>query len=112
MHSLLRRGMRIAVCGTLAWSAGAAGAGTQTIKASFACEAGKKIQAVFVNGDKPSVRLLLSDGRELTLPQVLSGSGARYANADESFVFWNKGRTAFIQEQGKTSYSNCQQDLP
>ena len=27
-------------------------------------------------------------------PQV----GARYANADESFVFWNKGDTAFVTE--------------
>jgi membrane-bound inhibitor of C-type lysozyme len=29
---------------------------------------------------------------------VISGSGARYANADESIVFWNKGDTAFITE--------------
>jgi membrane-bound inhibitor of C-type lysozyme len=36
----------------------------------------------------------------------MSGSGARYANADESFVFWNKGDTAFITEGGgKEIYS-------
>ena len=29
---------------------------------------------------------------------MMSGSGARYANKDESFVFWNKGNTAFITE--------------
>jgi membrane-bound inhibitor of C-type lysozyme len=37
----------------------------------------------------------------------VSGSGARYANSNESFVFWNKGNTAFIEENGKTTYSNC-----
>ena len=50
---------------------------------------------------------MLSDGRKLTLPQALSGSGARYANADDSFVFWNKGYTAFIDERGKPTYSGC-----
>src|SRR5581483_12293852 len=34
-------------------------------------------------------------------------SGARYANADESFIFWNKGTTAFITENGQTTYANC-----
>ena len=53
--------------------------------------------------------LKLSDGRSLSLPQVLSGSGARYANKDESFVFWNKGDTAFITEgaSGEETYSDC-----
>jgi len=41
------------------------------------------------------------------LPQARSGSGARYANGDESFVFWNKGDTAFIEEDGKTTYADC-----
>ncbi len=47
----------------------------------------------------------------MTLAQATSGSGARYANATETFVFWNKGNTAFITE-GKSepqaqSYTNC-----
>jgi membrane-bound inhibitor of C-type lysozyme len=75
---------------------------------TFSCEQGKTIGAVFYS-DK--VALTLSDGRKMTLPQATSASGARYANADESFVFWNKGNTAFISE-GKTepqaqSYQNC-----
>jgi membrane-bound inhibitor of C-type lysozyme len=88
---------------------GCAGASAQTISAGFACEGGKKIAAVFVNGAHASVRLTLSDGRQLTLPQALSASGARYANADGSIVFWNKGRTAFIEEGGKRTYAQCQQ---
>jgi membrane-bound inhibitor of C-type lysozyme len=43
----------------------------------------------------------------MTLSQVVSASGARYANADESFVFWNKGDGAFIEEQGTTTYADC-----
>jgi membrane-bound inhibitor of C-type lysozyme len=55
------------------------------------------------------VELTLSDGRTLALPQVMSASGARYANHDESFVFWNKGRTAFVEEAGQQTYNGCVQ---
>lgn len=84
-------------------------AGTQTISASFRCADGRQIQAVFINGSQPSVSLSLGDGRHLDLPQAMSASGARYANADESVVFWNKGRTAFLEEHGQRSYADCQQ---
>jgi membrane-bound inhibitor of C-type lysozyme len=45
----------------------------------------------------------------MELPQVISGSGARYANADESFVFWNKGDTAFVTEgsDDNMTYKDC-----
>jgi putative hemolysin len=79
----------------------------KTIRAVFACDAGKTVQASFVNGAQGSVALVLSDGRKLALPQTPSGSGARYANGDESFVFWNKGNTAFIDENGKMTYAGC-----
>jgi membrane-bound inhibitor of C-type lysozyme len=76
--------------------------------ATFSCEQGKTIGAVLYNA---KVDLTLSDGRKLSLPQAISASGARYVNADESFVFWNKGNTAFITE-GKVepraqTYTNC-----
>lgn len=76
--------------------------------ATFSCAQGKTIGAVFYN---TKVDLTLSDGRKLSLPQAISASGARYANADESLVFWNKGNTAFISE-GKVepqleTYANC-----
>ena len=82
-------------------------AAAKTIKARFACAGGKSIDATFVNGPSSSVRLVLSDGRKMSLPQAMSASGARYANKDESFVFWNKGNTAFIEEKGKTTYDGC-----
>jgi membrane-bound inhibitor of C-type lysozyme len=55
------------------------------------------------------VILTLGDGKKLTLPQTLSGSGIRYANSDESFVFWSKGDTAFVEEGANrtVTYADC-----
>lgn len=79
------------------------------IKAVFNCADGKSITAEFDN-TSDQVNLTLSDGRVWTLPRAMSGSGARYANADESQVFWNKGDTAFIEENGQTTYDDCVTD--
>ena len=72
--------------------------------ATFNCDNGKNIHAIFFD---EKVELTLSDGRSMLIPQAISASGARYANQDESFVFWNKGDTAFIQEGNATTYENC-----
>jgi membrane-bound inhibitor of C-type lysozyme len=93
------------VAGLCLYMAGALHA--ETIHATFKCDGGRSIEAAFDNGSRPSVRLSLSDGRHLVLPQARSGSGARYANDDESIVFWNKGDTAFIEEAGQTTYQEC-----
>jgi putative hemolysin len=77
------------------------------VHALFHCAAGKTVDAVFSNGSRSSVSLLLSDGRSLSLPQSRSASGARYASADQNFVFWNKGDSAFIEENGQQSFSGC-----
>jgi membrane-bound inhibitor of C-type lysozyme len=71
----------------------------------FVCPNNKSIHAVFRSNR--TVDLELSDGRAMSLPQAISASGARYANQDESFVFWNKGDTAFVVEQGKTTFEGC-----
>ena len=78
------------------------------MSAFFVCTGGRSIRAVFNNGSRPRVALILSDGRYVVLPEAKSGSGARYANREESFVFWNKGQTAFIVERGKTTYAGCE----
>jgi membrane-bound inhibitor of C-type lysozyme len=89
---------------------------------SYACNEGKTINAQFyddpskaqevVPGEPPiptgSVSLVLSDGRQMTLPQTISASGVRYANADESFVFWSKGNGALVLENNEEkSYIGC-----
>jgi membrane-bound inhibitor of C-type lysozyme len=71
---------------------------------TYACSGEKTVRAIY---RKMEVELLLSDGRHLTVPQAISGSGTRYATADESFVFWNKGDTAFVTEAGKTTFESC-----
>ena len=83
---------------------GAVQTAPKNIEAIFTCPQGKTIAATFIND---SVKLKLSDSREFTLPHAISADGARYANADESFVFWNKGNGAFILEGGTTTYSDC-----
>jgi len=90
----------------LAGMTGTALAQTPTAEAEFTCEGDKSVHAAFY---PERVDLRLSDGRTVELPQTISASGARYANADETLVFWNKGNTAFITEGtgGDETYSNC-----
>jgi membrane-bound inhibitor of C-type lysozyme len=75
-------------------------------KVVFGCNGDKTIDATFY---ADLVDLTLSDGRSLSLPQTMSGSGIRYANADETIVFWSKGDTAFITEGADETetYSDC-----
>ncbi len=75
--------------------------------AQFVCDDNKSITATFYLQNDTQVDLKLSDGRKLSLPHAISASGARYANQDESVVFWNKGNTAFIEENGQTTFHDC-----
>ncbi len=79
---------------------------TPVASATFNCKDGKSIEATFF---ADSVDLKLSDGRSMKVPQAMSADGARYANKNETFVFWNKGDTAFVTEgkDGKETYSGC-----
>ncbi len=101
--------LALIVAGYFAWKIyGQGPSEVPTLITAFSCEQGKTIAAVFY---KTKVDLTLSDGRKLTLPQATAASGARYANANESFVFWNKGNTAYItegeSEPQAQSYTNC-----
>ncbi len=90
--------------------------------ASYFCNNNKTIQATYYDGpskppagpDMPptpggSVDIVLSDRRAFTLPQTISASGIRYANSDESFIFWSKGDGAFVVEHETETYSGCLQ---
>ena len=79
---------------------------------AYVCSEGKTIEAKYFTD---SVDLVLSDGRNFSLPQAISASGARYANPDEAVVFWNKGNTAFITEGGNPdnmTFKNCGEGAP
>ena len=90
----------------LAAAASAASAAGVVAKVRYACADGKTIDATYFSN---SVDIVLSDGRSMSLPQTMSGSGTRYANADESFVFWSKGNTAFATEgdPDKPTFADC-----
>lgn len=106
---MLRPGCLAAISLALALAAStlhAAESGNPVSVVTFDCKNGKSIEATFYT-DK--VDLVLSDGRSLDLPQTISGSGIRYANDDETFVFWSKGDTAFVTEGAdeKETFSDC-----
>jgi membrane-bound inhibitor of C-type lysozyme len=92
---LSRRARALAAFCLAAFAATPSPAETPVATATLKCQAERTIEAAFY---AESVDLKLSDGRTMKLPQTISGSGARYANEDESFVFWNKGDTAFVTE--------------
>jgi|ERR1035437_5727008 membrane-bound inhibitor of C-type lysozyme len=79
---------------------------TPPVPVTFFCTIGGKFQVIFATS---SVALLLSDGRTLSLPQTMSGSGVRYeaTTTGADIVFWNKGDNAFITENEKTTYEDC-----
>ena len=70
----------------------------------YQCESDKTIHAVYFDG---YVIVELSNGRAAKLPQTISASGIRYANSDESLVFWSKGNTAFVEENSETTFAGC-----
>jgi membrane-bound inhibitor of C-type lysozyme len=87
---------------------------------SYGCAQGKTLVAEYFDGPARTapdgrpipggrVVLTLTDGKRLSLPQTLSGSGIRYANEGESFVFWSKGDTAFVEEgpNQTVTYKDC-----
>lgn len=70
----------------------------------FICSDGKFIDASFQND---IASLTFSDDRVMDLPKVVSTDGIRYANDDESIVFWKKDNGAFILENGTKTFNNC-----
>jgi len=90
-------------------------------QATYLCTDGHTVQAVFmeqgpvpvsVPGQPPTsnafVLLRLDTAPEIRLPQVVSADGGRYANDDESLVFWIKGSGAMVLENDEqTTYKNC-----
>ncbi len=92
------------------------------IAALFSCTSGKTVSAAFYQGSvaqtpvpgeppRPTgwVEVSFDHGATTTLAQTLSADGARYANADESVVFWNKGDEAIVMHGEKLdpAYVGC-----
>lgn len=92
-----------------------------TAESLYQCAQGHTMRAVFskqgpvpaaLPGQPPvsnaSVALSLDGASEINLPQTISADGVRYANADESLVFWSKGAGATLQENGQSAtFQDC-----
>ena len=76
------------------------GGSADATEARYRCSGGMKLTARFSppNLQNGRVELTFDTGRKLTLPQVLSADGGRYANAD--IEFWIKGRGATLTMNG------------
>jgi membrane-bound inhibitor of C-type lysozyme len=77
---------------------------------SFRCPDGRAVMARFEPQDE-FVNVQFA-GRELRLPHVISGSGARYS--DGKATFWNKGNSALLEVDDKIVVQDCvlQEELP
>ena len=87
----------------------------------YVCDKSKTIQAAFYEGahvESPegmppvptgSVEVAFDGAGSTTLKQTISADGGRYANQDESLIFWSKGTSAIIMHGDKldTEYTNC-----
>ncbi len=88
-------------------SGGSSPSATTSPSVMYTCAEGATIQAAYASS---SVTLTLSDGRALTLPQTMSGSGIRYeagSGTSDDVVFTSKGADAYLMENGSTTYTDC-----
>ena len=68
---------------------------------SYRCSGGEQVEATYYELRDRSlafVRLRLPDGRQLTLPQIASASGARFS-ADRELTWWIKDNSGFLQQR-------------
>ncbi len=83
---------------------------------TYRCEGGVRIVARYFSLSDESlhfVKVWMPSGKEYTLPQAVSASGARYTDERE-LVWWNKGDTAFVKmrdRQGRWQviYRTCRE---
>ena len=70
---------------------------------TFLCPDGQTVMAQFQPQDQfVNVRFA---GRDLRLPHVISGSGARYS--DGKTTLWNRGRSVFVEVDDKIVVQDC-----
>lgn len=71
---------------------------------SFRCPDGQTVMAQFQLPEDQFVNVRFA-GRELRLPHVISGSGARYS--DGKTTFWNRGRSVLVEVDDKIVVQDC-----
>ena len=71
---------------------------------NFRCPDGQTVMAQFQLPEDQFVNVRFA-GRELRLPHVISGSGARYS--DGKTTFWNRGKSVLMQVDDKIVVQDC-----
>jgi putative hemolysin len=80
------------------------------LEARFECANDEWVEAVYYNNEEEDsyAKLVFSDGREFTVYQAISASGARYLTEDQSIEFWTKGdEVVSIKENGEIIFEEC-----
>ena len=75
---------------------------------AYACSDGSVLSVRYYalsDGSLRFAKLRLQDGREFTLPQLPSASGARYS--DDTTTFWINGNRATLSEGGASPSLEC-----
>ncbi|MGS3138118.1 MliC family protein [Aeromonas sanarellii] len=83
---------------------------------TYLCEQNQKVQVRYFSLSDESlnfVKLALPDGKDYTLPQAVSASGARYTD-DHQVVWWNKGKEGFVEMRDdagewQSRYNDCKE---
>ena len=70
----------------------------------FVARDGQTVMAQFHLPDDQFVNVRFA-GRELRLPHVISGSGARYS--DDKTTFWNRGKSVLVEVDDKIVVQDC-----
>jgi membrane-bound inhibitor of C-type lysozyme len=86
------------------WSCSQANVRAEQKWLSFRCPDGQTVMAQFHLPEDRFVDVRFA-GRELRLPHVISGSGARYS--DGKTTFWNKGRSVLMEVNDKVVVQDC-----
>lgn len=71
---------------------------------ALTCTDGTMLNVTYLEDEHVIVEL---DGVPYELTPAVSASGARYANTDESFVFWNRGAESMVLVDGEIVYEGC-----
>ena len=73
--------------------------------ADYVCTDGTRLRALFLTprGGSPIVHIVI-DGNKITLPEVKSADGGRYANSE--MEFWIRGKEAKLTRAGRSE--TCQ----
>ena len=78
----------------------------EVIAYTFSCPDGKTFSTSYDLGSN-ALTLLLEGDMAYVLPQAVSASGARYATADESVVFWEHQGEAKVEMNGAVLHEGC-----